>query len=52
MGPLQLFVFTALFSSVSASAEVCTNSLLPGAKGKAHLPYLHTENSLICLEDV
>uniref|UniRef100_A0A3B5KAZ9 C-type lectin domain-containing protein n=2 Tax=Takifugu rubripes TaxID=31033 RepID=A0A3B5KAZ9_TAKRU len=33
MGPLKLLVFAALFRCVSASAEVCTNSLLPGAKG-------------------
>lgn len=30
---LALFVFLTFFSFLSASTEVCTNSLLPGAKG-------------------
>lgn len=33
MGPLELFVFVAVFNYISASPEVCTNSLIPGAKG-------------------
>ncbi|XP_034553999.1 collectin-10 [Notolabrus celidotus] len=30
---LELFVFAAVFNYISAATEVCTNSLLPGAKG-------------------
>ncbi|XP_070768592.1 collectin-10 [Enoplosus armatus] len=33
MGLLVLCVFAAVFNCISASTEVCTNSLLPGAKG-------------------
>ncbi|XP_041649895.1 collectin-10-like [Cheilinus undulatus] len=33
MGLFELFLFTAVVSYISASTEVCTNSLLPGAKG-------------------
>ncbi|XP_073342060.1 collectin-10 [Pagrus major] len=33
MGLLVLCVFAAVFNYVSASTEVCTNTLLPGAKG-------------------
>ncbi|KAM8735369.1 collectin-10 [Acanthopagrus schlegelii] len=32
-GPLVICVFAAVFNHVSASTEVCTNTLLPGAKG-------------------
>ncbi|XP_068179603.1 collectin-10 [Antennarius striatus] len=34
MGLLEFFVFMAVVSFVSASTEVCTNTLLPGAKGE------------------
>ncbi|XP_060906962.1 collectin-10 [Labrus mixtus] len=33
MGLLELFVLAAAFNYVFASTEVCTNALLPGAKG-------------------
>ncbi|CAJ1061810.1 collectin-10-like [Xyrichtys novacula] len=33
MGLLEVFVLAAVFNCISASTEVCTNSLLPGAKG-------------------
>ncbi|XP_063736411.1 collectin-10 isoform X2 [Eleginops maclovinus] len=33
MGILALCVFVAVFNYISASTEVCTNTLLPGAKG-------------------
>ncbi|KAI4811560.1 hypothetical protein KUCAC02_014441, partial [Chaenocephalus aceratus] len=34
MGMLALCVFAAVFNYISTSTEVCTNALLPGAKGK------------------
>lgn len=42
---LELFVFAALLTSVSTSADVCTNSFLPGAKGNAHPTHLKSENA-------
>lgn len=48
MGPLELLVFAALFRCVSASTEVCTNSLLPGAKGNARPTLQKSESLLMC----
>ncbi|XP_059194282.1 collectin-10 isoform X2 [Centropristis striata] len=33
MGMLELCVFAAVFNYISPSTEICTNTLLPGAKG-------------------
>lgn len=36
-GLLVLCVFAAVFKNASASTEICTNTLLPGAKGNTRL---------------